>query len=98
MTLEERVTKLEANEREQYALDKSQDEQIKTLFDSVKILRNVMYTFCFIMLLALIWGAIGPDGFNAVTKAYPSPKPKGDIISYAIPMDNRQPRVVSVKA
>jgi len=84
MTLEERVTKLEANEREQYALDKSQDEQIKTLFETVKVMRNVMYTFCFFMLLALIYGALGPRGFNAVRSI---PNPVTSVI--APPPDNR---------
>jgi len=70
---------------EQTAKDAQQDEQIKTLFESVKVMRNIMYVFCFTMLLALIYGALGPHGFNAVTKAAPLPHQSGDRISYAIP-------------
>jgi len=88
MTLDERVTTLEKHDREQHALDAAQDEQIKSLFASVKILRNVVYGFAFIMLLALIYGAVGPDGFRAVTKAAPIPISNGDKISYAIPPNN----------
>lgn len=75
------------HELDQRALDARQDEQIKTLFHSVMILRNVMYTFALIMLLALIYGALGPDGFNAVRKAAPIPQVDGNVITYAIPCD-----------
>lgn len=55
------------------------DERLKTLFvsckdlkDSMKIARNVVYMMCFVTVvtvLALVYGAIGGDGFNAVTRA-----------------------------
>lgn len=54
------------------ALEKSQlvqGEQIKTLFNIVKVQNKVVWAFAFIMLLALIYGALGPRGFNAVTNA-----------------------------
>ncbi len=56
------------------------DERLKTLFvacgdlkDSMKIARNVVYvTLCFVTVvtvLALVFGAVGERGFNAVTRA-----------------------------
>lgn len=48
------------------------DEQIKTLFESMKIARNIVYVMCFVTVvavLALVYGAIGKNGFNAVTRA-----------------------------
>lgn len=44
-------------------------EQIKALFDSTKTLRNITYVFCLLLLLTVIYGAIGGAGFNAVTHA-----------------------------
>ena len=44
-------------------------EQIKALFDSTKTLRNITYIFCLLLLLTVIYGAIGGAGFNAVTHA-----------------------------
>jgi len=67
-SLNERVNKLE---RDQLITSTKQDEQIKTLFESVKVLRNVVYTFALIMLLTLVYGALGPTGFNAVTSRTP---------------------------
>ena len=45
------------------------DEQIKTLFNSVTRLYHVTLLFGLLMLLALIYGAVGQRGFNAVTGA-----------------------------
>ena len=45
------------------------DEQIKTLFHSVTRLYHVTLLFGLLMLLALIYGAVGARGFNAVTGA-----------------------------
>ncbi len=44
------------------------DEQIKTLFNSVSRLYYVTVIFGLLMLLALIYGAVGHGGFNAVTR------------------------------
>lgn len=54
------------------ALEKSQlvqGEQIKTLFNSVHLLYKIVLVGGLILLLAVVWGAVGPDGFNAVTTA-----------------------------
>lgn len=56
------------------ALEKSQlvqGEQIKTLFNVAKMQSRVAWIFTFILLLAVIYGALGPRGFNAVTNAAP---------------------------
>ena len=45
------------------------DEQIKTLFNSVSRLYYVTVIFGLLMLLAIIYGAVGQRGFNAVTSA-----------------------------
>ena len=45
------------------------DEQIKTLFKSCNRLYYVTVIFGLLMLLALIYGAVGHGGFNAVTHA-----------------------------
>ena len=45
------------------------DEQLKTLFKSSQTLFRVVCVAAFIMLLALIYGALGQRGFNAVTGA-----------------------------
>lgn len=42
-------------------------EQIKTLFASVKLLYRVTLIGGLILLLAVVYGALGPHGFNAVT-------------------------------
>lgn len=63
--------------------DAVQSEQIKTLFHTterqgdaqVRMLNRLVVAIIAIViltLLALIWGAIGKDGFNAVTKAAPN--------------------------
>ena len=44
-------------------------EQIKTLFASVKLLYRVTLIGGLILLLAVVYGALGPHGFNAVTSA-----------------------------
>lgn len=54
------------------ALEKShlvQGEQIKTLFRSTKLQFWSIWGMTMLMLLALIYGACGSNGFNAVTKA-----------------------------
>ena len=43
------------------------DEQIKTLFNSITRLYYVTVLFGLLMLLAIIYGAVGQHGFNAVT-------------------------------
>ena len=45
------------------------DEQLKTLFRSSQTLFRVFCVAAFMMLLALIYGALGQRGFNAVTGA-----------------------------
>ena len=45
------------------------DEQIKTLFNSISRLYYVTVIFGLLMLLAIIYGAVGHRGFNAVTSA-----------------------------
>ena len=45
------------------------DEQLKTLFKSSQTLFVVVCVAAFVMLLALIYGALGLRGFNAVTGA-----------------------------
>ena len=45
------------------------DEQLKTLFKSSQTLFRVVCVAAFAMLLALIYGALGQRGFNAVTGA-----------------------------
>lgn len=44
-------------------------EQIKTLFASVKLLYRVILIGGLILLLAVVYGALGPHGFNAVANA-----------------------------
>ena len=60
--LRNRVTVLETNAARF-------DEQIKTLFNSVSRLYYVTVIFGLLMLLAIIYGALGQRGFNAVTSA-----------------------------
>ena len=61
----------------------AQTEQIKTLFTTTSELKDtvkgaftrILLIFGIVLLLAilaLVWGAIGKDGFNAVTKAAPT--------------------------
>lgn len=45
------------------------DEQIKTLFNACTRLYQVTCVFGLLMLLALIYGALGARGFNAVANA-----------------------------
>lgn len=63
--LRERV---DAIEKESAKHDAIQDEQLKTLFTIVKTQSRIAWAFAFILLLAVIYGALGPRGFNAVTK------------------------------
>lgn len=67
--LRDRVT---AIEKESATHDAIQDEQLRTLFNIVKVQSRIAWAFAFVMLLALIYGALGPNGFNAVTKAAPN--------------------------
>ena len=60
--LRNRVNALEANAARF-------DEQIKTLFNSCSRLYHVTVIFGLLMLLAIIYGAVGQRGFNAVTGA-----------------------------
>ncbi len=53
-----------------HALENTQgrfDEQLKTLFKSVNMLYRVFLAACLLLLLTVIYGAIGQHGFNAVT-------------------------------
>jgi hypothetical protein len=63
---EERLGTLEKRQLEDST---RMSEQIKTLFDSTKTLRNIIYVFCLLLLLTVIYGAVGGNGFNAVTHA-----------------------------
>lgn len=44
------------------------DERLDALVSSTNNLKWGLFCFSFLMLLALIYQAIGPNGFNAVTK------------------------------
>lgn len=82
--LRDRVTRIEAETR---AKDAAQDEQIKTLFGSVSELKtmskylmvsclSIITLVMLISILALVWCAIGPNGYQAVThtaKEFQSP-------------------------
>ena len=48
------------------------DEQVKTLFKSVNLLYRVTLVGGLILLLAVVYGALGDHGFNAVTRTAPS--------------------------
>ena len=61
--------RLETLEKRQLEDSTRMSEQIKTLFDSTKTLRNITYVFCLLLLLTVIYGAVGGNGFNAVTNA-----------------------------
>lgn len=61
--------RLETLEKRQLEDSTRMSEQIKTLFDSTKTLRNITYVFCLLLLLTVIYGAVGGNGFNAVTHA-----------------------------
>lgn len=61
--------RLETLEKRQLEDSTRMSEQIKTLFDSTKTLRNITYIFCLLLLLTVIYGAVGGNGFNAVTHA-----------------------------
>lgn len=64
--LEGRVDKLE----KEYAVhEATSTEQIKTLFNATKILFWVTVFFGGILLLTVVYGAVGEHGFNHVTKA-----------------------------
>lgn len=45
------------------------DEQLHTLFSSTRTMFRTICVAAFLMLLALIYGALGQRGFNAVTSA-----------------------------
>lgn len=62
--LRDRITRLEMS-------DASQDEKLKTLFRGMRIQFWTVWGSFMLMLLALIYGALGPRGFNAVTSAAP---------------------------
>lgn len=62
--LRDRVTRLEMS-------DASQDEKLKTLFRAQRIQFWTVWGAFMMTLLALIYGALGPRGFNAVTNAAP---------------------------
>lgn len=56
------------------ALEKSQlvqGEQIKTLFRSSRLQFWTVWGITIILLLAVVYGALGPRGFNAVANAAP---------------------------
>ena len=64
--LREKIIELEKRVIESSA---TTGEQIKTLFTSVKLLYRVVLIGGLILLLAVVYGALGPRGFNAVTQA-----------------------------
>lgn len=64
--LEKRVVTLERNYERHAA---ASGEQIKTLFASVQKLFWVTVIFGGILLLTVVYGAIGEHGFNHVTQA-----------------------------
>lgn len=45
------------------------DQQLRTLFNSTQVILKIVCIAGFLMLLALIYGALGQRGFNAVTRA-----------------------------
>ena len=56
------------------ALEKSQiaqGEQIKTLFQSSRLQFWTVWGITIILLLTVVYGAVGHNGFNAVTSAAP---------------------------
>lgn len=58
---EKRLTKIE--------IDSARlDERLDALVSSTNNLKWSMFAFSFIMLLTIIWGAIGERGFNQVVK------------------------------
>lgn len=64
--LEERVGQLETN----YAMHAAiSGEQLKTLFNSVRTLFWIVVIFGGILLLTVVYGAVGERGFNHVTTA-----------------------------
>ena len=48
------------------------DEQIKTLFNYVRVMIFLQLTQVILMTLALIYGALGNKGFNAVAREAPN--------------------------
>jgi len=65
----------EDHEQRISALEKTDAVHDAKLDSITEQLRFQMYTVWgafFLVLLALIWGALGPRGFNAVTKAAPA--------------------------
>lgn len=60
--LRDRVSALERR-------DDVQDEQIRTLFKAQRVQFWTIWGAFMLCLLALIFGALGPRGFNAVTNA-----------------------------
>lgn len=71
--------RMDAVERSMASYHAKTDERIKTLFNSCEelkesmgIARNLVYVLCFVLVVAvfaLVYGAIGQSGFNAVTRA-----------------------------
>ena len=60
--IRERVEQLEKN-------SVKFDQQLRTLFNSTRMIFGIVCTAGLLMLLALIYGAVGHRGFNAVTDA-----------------------------
>jgi len=63
--LERRVSRLEKT-------DAVHDAKLDMLTKQVRFQMYTVWGAFFLVLLALIWGALGPGGFNAVTKAAPT--------------------------
>ena len=61
---EKRITKIEID-------DARLDERIDGLASSTNNLKWCIWAFTFLCLLALIYGALGPHGFNQVTNSQP---------------------------
>ncbi len=61
---EKRITNLEIN-------DARLDERLDALVSSTNNLKWSIFAFSFLMLITIIWGAIGEKGFNQVVKVKP---------------------------
>ena len=59
---EKRITTIEISEARL-------DERLDALVQSTNNLKWSIFAFSFLMLITIIWGAIGENGFNQVVKA-----------------------------
>ena len=61
---EKRITTIEISEARL-------DERLDALVQSTNNLKWCIFAFSFLMLITIIWGAIGENGFNQVVKVKP---------------------------